>query len=64
MSRAAGEVIERGLLPDEREYRLWECRHTGRRIVYIGDGRGGRGRRRNVRWLRKTLKAAAAGVTP
>jgi hypothetical protein len=61
----AGTVIERGALPDGREYRLWQCDRTGRRIVYIGGARGGRGRRRNVAWLRKTLKAwIAAGGQP
>lgn len=53
-----GEVIERGTLPDGREYRVWRCFRTGKKVVYIGDGRGGRGRRRNVHWLRKTLREA------
>jgi hypothetical protein len=51
-----GSVIERGTLPDGRPYRVWRCRETGKLVAYIG---GGRGKRRNMRGLRKLLAAPA-----
>lgn len=49
----AGLVIEAGALPNGTPYRVWKCRRTGKRIVYIGNGDG---KRRSMGWLRKTLR--------
>lgn len=51
----SGDVVERGVLPDGRPYRVWRCRRTGKHIAYVGHGAG---KRRNIRNLRKLLGAA------
>ena len=51
---SVGTVIESGVLPDGTPYRIWKRddpygrgKHT---IAYIGDGKG---KRRNVKWIRE-----------
>lgn len=53
---SSGRVIERGFLPDGTEYRIWESADHRKRMGYIGHAKGGGGKRRSVKWLRKTLK--------
>lgn len=58
MSQPAGKVIERGTLPDGREYRVWQRYGDGKLRVYVGDklrNSGGRGTCHNMRWLRNQL---------
>lgn len=56
LSEPAGRVIEYGLLPDGTPYRIWQLQGHGQKTIgYIG---GGKGKRRNVKWIRKTLREA------
>lgn len=49
----SGVVIEVGTVLNGTPYRVWWCFATQRRIVYLGAGSG---KRRSVKWLRKTQK--------
>ena len=54
----SGIVIERGTV-DSVEYRVWRYPRTGKVLVYVGHAKGGKGSRRNFKWL---LKMRARGL--
>jgi hypothetical protein len=63
-----GIVIERGVLTDGREYRVWRLQHPKRngaycKYVYVGDAKDGRGARHQLPWLTKQKKAGGVVTT-